>query len=357
MTIYYVLYILIFISTEICKRTNGILEQRQRRTAVVPALLLVLVLGLRHPSMGIDLKYGKVGGYLWSFEAISNYSWHELLQLGGWENYEWGYIFYNKLLGYISTSDQLLLFVSASISLLPLAVLFAKKSRDLAFSYIIYMGLPCFLLPFSGLRQAIAIGICVLATPSICDKNWKRFLVTILIATLFHYSAVIYLLAYPLYHLRLPKSYRPLMVPLLLVIYMARYPIFAVASKLFKKNAVPDDNGAFVLFLVFIMIFIFYQVYCRSDDESSIGFMNIFYFACICQCFGGVFSTAMRVGFYFMPSLAVALPNILTTISNQRDRRLLQYIIFAIFVIYGLYALATSSWPMAYPYYFFWEEF
>ena len=357
MTIYYILYILIFISTEFCKRTSGTLEQRQRRTAIVPALLLALVLGLRHPSMGIDLAYGKWGGYLWSFEMISKYSWHELLQLDGWRNYEWGYIFYNKILSYISTSDQWLLFVSASISLLPLAVLFAKKSRDIAFSYIIYMGLPCFLLPFSGLRQAIAIGICVLATPSICDKNWKRFLIIVLIATLFHSSAVIYLLAYPLYYLRLPKDYQLLMVPLLLVIYMARYPIFSVASKLFKKNAVPDDNGAFALFLVFIMIFIFCQVYCRSDDESSIGFMNIFYFACICQCFGGVYATAMRVGFYFMPSIAVALPNILTTIQNQRDRRLLQYIIFAIFVIYGLYALSVPSWQMSYPYHFFWEKF
>lgn len=357
MTIYYILYSLIFISTEFCKRTDGTLPQRQRRTAAIPVILLILVLGLRHPSMGVDLQYGKVDGYLWSFETIPKYSWHELLQLGGWRNYEWGYIFYNKILSYISTSDQWLLLVSAGISLLPLAALFARKSRDIEFSYIIYMGLPCFLLPFSGLRQAIAIGICVLATPSICDKNWKRFLIIVLIATLFHSSAVIYLLAYPLYYLRLPKDYQLLMVPLLLVIYMARYPIFSVASKLFKKNAVPDDNGAFALFLVFIMIFIFCQVYCRSDDESSIGFMNIFYFACICQCFGGVFDIAMRLGYYFMPSLAVALPNILVTIPNQRDRRLLQYTIFAIFVIYGLYALSVDSWQMSNPYHFFWEEF
>ncbi len=357
MTIYYILYILIFLSAEFCKRTGGTLEQRQRGTAAIPALLLILVLGLRHPSMGIDLAYGKEKGYLWSFEMISKCSWHELFQLGGWQNYEWGYIFYNKILSYISTSYQCLLFVSAVISLLPVAVLFAKKSRDVVFSYIVYMGLPCFLMPFSGLRQGIAIGICVLATPSICEKNWKRFLIIVLIATLFHYSAAIYLLAYLLYNCRLPKGCRPLMVPLLIVIYMARYPIFTIASKLFKKNAVPDDNGAFMLFLVFIMIFIFCQIYCRSDDESSIGFMNIFYFACICQCFGGVFHIAIRVGMYFMSSIAVALPNILSTIPNQRDRRLLQYIIFAIFVIYGLYALATSSWPMAYPYHFFWEKF
>lgn len=356
MTVYHILYLLILLNAKWREKDGVSLEQKRRRTAVIPALLLILVFGLRHPSMGWDLGYGKQGGYLWSFKMISKYSLHELFKLGGWLNYEWGYIFYNKLLGYISYSEQWLLFVSAVLSFLPIAVLFAKCSRNIEFSYIVYMGLPCFLMPFSGVRQGIAIAISALATVSICNKDRKRFLITMLIAALFHSSAAIYLLAYPLYYWRPPKDIRILMVAFLGVIYAARYRIFGVASKLFRENAVADNNNAFMLLLVFVLIFIFCQVFCRNEDESSIGFLNIFYFACICQCFGGVYSIAMRVGYYFMPSVAVALPNILTSIPDQKDRRVLQFIIILIFIIYGIYALEHSSWPMANPYHFFWQK-
>lgn len=356
MIVYYILYLLILLNAEICKKANDTLEQRRRKNVAIPVLLLILVFGMRHPSMGVDLQYGKPFGYLWSFEMISKYSWRELLLLDGWLNYEWGYIFYNKILSYISTSDQWLLFISASISFLPIAALFAKKSKNIVFSYIVYMGLPCFQMPFSGIRQGIAIGICAIATTYICDKDLIKFFITIIVAMLFHSSAAIYLLAYPLYNLRLPKGTRQLMLPSLFVVYMARYPLFTIASKFFKENATPDDNNAFMLLLVFVTVFLFCQLFCNNEDESTIGFLNIFYFACICQCFSGVYATAMRVGFYFMPSIAVALPNVLAMIPNQRDRILLQFVIFAIFAVYGPYALAYSSWSMANPYHFFWEN-
>ena len=93
-----------------------------------------------------------------------------------------------------------------------------------------------------------------------------------------------------------------------------------------------------------------------EKDETQNGVINLFYIACVCQAFGGVNQLAMRVGFYFMPYLAIALPNTVNLKKgNKREFQTNYIVILLAFVVYGLYAIRYSTWEMAYPYYFFWE--
>ena len=90
------------------------------------------------------------------------------------------------------------------------------------------------------------------------------------------------------------------------------------------------------------------------------GYINIFYLACLCQAFSGVYYTAMRIGYYFMIALAVGLPEILqdmkSEIDDDRTYRIAYGIVMMLFIVYGLYAIRTSNWAMAYPYKFFWIQ-
>lgn len=358
MIVYYIMYILILLGTPLVARTGKTLEQRNRRAGLWIVVLIALVVGLRHPSMGNDLRYGSSYGYIWSFQRIAKYSFPELLSIDGWLNYGWGYILYNKLLSCFSEDVQWLLFASAIASIVPVGNMIRKYSKDLAFSAVVYLGMPCFLMAFSGLRQAIAIGICCGACSYIQQRKPLGFAVVMLLAVLFHSSAIVFMIAYPLYHLKVSKKIRLLTFPCLAVIYAARYPLFSVASKLFKDDAVAEETNAITLLLVFVLVYAFCTVFLKDNDEVSSGFLNLFYFTCICQCFGGVYSVAMRVGYYFMPALAIALPNIIANMENPNNYKLSQGFVMAAFVAYGLYALYTNgnSWPMTYPYHFFWSE-
>lgn len=355
MTVYYVMYFLILAGAPLVAQTGRIPEQRKIRGAVFITLVITLVLGLRHPSMGVDLQYGRYGGYLGSFQAIASLSWGQLLARGGWQNYEWGYILLNKLLGYLSTDYQCLLIACAIASIVPIGRLIYRCSKDPTFAAIVYLGLPCFLMPFSGLRQGIAIGVCCLSIPYIQEKKLGKFALTVIAACFFHYSSIIFALAYPLYHIRLPQKVRLWTIPALAVVYVARYPLFAIASKLFKENAVASDTGAFTLMIVFALVYSFCTIFLHDNDQESAGFLNLFYFACICQCLGGVHQLAIRVGYYFMPALAIALPNMIANMTNPNNKKISKICIVPIFVAYGLYALYHGSWAMTNPYYFFWS--
>jgi len=355
MLIYFVMYFLILVGTPIVMRSGGTLEKRKNRGVAYITALITLVVALRHPSMGADLRYGLPYGYLGSFQSIANLPWLHVLAVS-WQNYERGYIIFNKLLGYISTEYSCLLIGCGIASIVPIGIMIRKCSKDYVFSAIVYLGLPCFLMPFSGLRQSIAIGICCLAYLFIHKRKPLIFTTIVLSATLFHYSAFVFLIAYPLYHLRLSRQLRLSTIPCLAMIYVARYPLFSIASKLFKENAVASSDNATTLLIVFVLIYTFCTVFLRNCDEKSGGALNIFSFACVCQCFAGLFSTAMRVGFYFMPPLAIAMPNIIANMKRRNNYVLSRNFIMIIFTVYGLYALYRGSWAMTYPYHFFWSE-
>lgn len=348
MLVYLIMYFIIIINHVYVNKIGS--ERKNNLHLLVSFLTILIVISLRHPSMGNDL-----GGYIDSFLIIGGLSVKETIHLNSFLNYEWGYIVFNKLISLITNDPQALIAISAIFSIVPIGLLIKKRSSNYIFSILVYLGLPFFMMVYSGLRQAIAIGFCCLGLLEIRNKKLKRFMLWIGLAFLFHSSAAVFLLAYPLYHIKLNKIGRILSIPLLAVIYLFRLPIFKQISRLFKDDAIPDNNNSFMLLAVFVLIYLFCTVFIENDDYDNASMLNIYYFACVCQCFAGVYNTAMRIGYYFMPALIIALPNIVSKQKNKRNMFLFSIILQIIFILYGLYSIYKSSWAMAYPYHFFWE--
>lgn len=353
MTIYVVMYISIFIYRIFLAYLHHPHESPRKNIAIFCFGWIFIILALRHQSMGVDLGYNTSSGYLVSFNTISKMNWKSVLSLQNFLNYEKGYVIFNKLIGVILPECQFFLAVCAAISIGPIAYVIYKKSKMPTLSYFIYLGLPAFLLCYSGLRQAIAIAIVFMSIIFVQQKKRVKFVGTVLLATLFHSSAIIYLVVYPIYYLRLKKNAQFISVLFIPLVYTFRYSIFSIVSKIFRSNATPDSNSAITLFLIFTLIYIF-TIFFGNDSEEVNGYRNIFYLACLCQAFGGVYSIAVRVTYYFMLSLVLLLPEIL-------HRRTKNNIIFTIligvaFISFGLYSLYVSqwSWAMASPWMPFW---
>ncbi len=356
MTIYYLIYS-IFGLTPIITSSLKVREQTAKKSfCFIAFACLVLMLALRHQSMGVDLRYYTYYGYLGRFDAIANAPWNTVFGVKV-ANYEKGYIFFNKLVSTIYNDRQFFLAACAFFTILPIVYVIYKKSVSPLQSIVIYMGLPVFLLGFSGLRQSLAIGICFFALLYIEDKKFIKFVALVLLAVTFHKSAIIFLIAYPLYRLKMDKARRWLTVILIPIIFIFKRPLFAIFSKIFKENAVADETGAGTLFVIFTLIYIFCIIYSDGSDEQN-GFLNLFFIACACQAFGGIYNTAIRVGYYFMLSLVILLPKVLKGMQKDIDKPLFSATVFFAFTTFGLYSIYISgdSWALAYPYYFYWER-
>lgn len=339
---------------------SGRIQVSERNYVTAVFVVLILIFGLRHPEMGRDLN-----GYLPAFDAIADYTWEDVFSRGityVYQNFEVGYVAMNKLISFLGGEHQIFLFICAVLSLYPVGKIIYKQSRNTAMSMAVYLGLPCFLMVFSGLRQAIAIAMTFAAYPYIREKRPGRFAVNVLFACLFHYSAFVCLLAYPLYHIKLKQSVALASCVALPLIWIAKIPIFMILARFLKQDAIMDNNGAITLFLVYALVYFFCVFLGDRDNPEINGLANLFYVACCVQAIGGVFSTVMRVGYYFMIYLILLLPELLQDLKktekmNVNQVELIEKVIFLCFVLFGLYSLRNGDWAESYPYIFFWKDY
>lgn len=75
-------------------------------------------------------------------------------------------------------------------------------STNPAISFIAVLTLGLYGFTFSGLRQSLAIGILLFTYPYLKNKRFIRFVLLVGVAAMFHSTAMIFLLAYPAYQLK-----------------------------------------------------------------------------------------------------------------------------------------------------------
>lgn len=354
MTTYYILYLSYGCFYILFSKVVLFNDGRKIRAWLYGSILFLLI-AFRHPSMGIDLGYGGIG-YLSDFQFLSSLSFSEICKLGHYIHYEPGYIWFNWTLGLLFGSDyQVLLIACAFISLVPIAYLFYKESVSLELSYIIYISLQSFLICFSGLRQGMAVGICALSYFFILRHKPVKFACTVFAASLIHSSAILFFIAYPAYYIRIPKKYRWQTLLLVFFVFVFKYPLFAIFSKLLKAHAIATEASGGTFFVVFCFVYLFCFLFAE-DNEKNNGLLNLTLLACLCLAFTEIYSTAMRASYCFLNITPLILPIAIRHIHNENFKLVCQIIVILAFALLGLNALSSSSWSGSNPYLFFWES-
>lgn len=354
MTVYLVFCLVLLLAYVIADRTTEDKDKRDRFFCIVFFSGIFLLLALRHPSMGIDLGHDRYYGYLPSFDKLAAMSWQEIFTLDEWLNYERGYVLFNKLIGSIFQNRQFFLAAVAFVSLFPVFFIIYRESKDRVLSCFIYLGLPVFCLLYSGLRQNIAIGIVLLSLYCMRKKKPIPFILLVLLASTFHDSALLFLVAYPLYYLRINRAVRTVTLALLPLVYLLRVPLMELVFLVLGRPAAIEDTGAVFLFLLFSVLYVL--LFLLSDDsEEHNGLLNLFFVACLIQALAGLYNTATRLGYYFTFPLLFLLPSIFAKEESQSTRTILRVGGVLAFCAIGLYFIATTDWAIANPYYFFWQ--
>lgn len=325
--------------------------------AVSASLLLVLLLGLRHPSMGVDLGYGRSYGYLVSFSQISGMPWSALWMGQPFQNYEQGYVLLNKLLTALGLGEQGLLLVCGALSVLPIGCIVGRYSANCRSSLLIYLGLPAFWICFSGLRQGIALGISFFAYRFAAEKRWRLYLGTTMLACLFHSTAMVSLLVYPALRVYPDRAARWASLPGLGLLFAFRSELWNAIVRITGRSIPAVHNGSVELMLLFCGIYL-YMILFSEGKRPLEGLINVQYLACCVLVFAEVSQVAQRVGYYFMLYLTLSLPELLREI--RRKQGTWEYTLHTLavvggFLLFGAYQLRTNTWAMAWPYRFFWE--
>lgn len=313
----------------------------------------IVLLSLRSVHCGVDLL-----NYKMKFESSDSVS---VLSLFDFSIIEPGYDLFAYLCKSLIGDFQIFLCICALISIVPIMFLYLNEAEHNLLTIALFLGIAPFTMFFSGLRQSIAIGISAICY-MLCKKNKLfLFLLLVFVAFLFHQSAIIILLMYPLMHIRITKKWILSVAALFTLFLIFNKQIFGVLISInqkYESRYVISDAGSYT-FLIMLLILTVFAFVIPEDDEQIFGLRNMLVLSLLLQCFAPVNTVAMRLNYYYLIIIPLLIPKI---IDNSRERykqvAFISTYVFIAFFIFWFFkeAYTGSNYLRAFPYIPFWSE-
>lgn len=335
-----------------------------KHNLVVDAFFFIwlFLLLFRSVEVGSDLSV-----YRLHFYKYAQMSWLEFFRkvLSG---SELGYIAIVKLLSYVTDNFQWVIICCACIAVIPIWKLYRNERYFGFLMVVMFINIAPFSMYFSGLRQAMAMAFVVPCYHYCKEKNIKKYLLMILIAWLFHKSAFILLLMYPIYHLRLKKQIHMLyLLPGIALVYIFNMPIFKfllwfIGDYMDRYADGIRETGAYtvLLLLTIMLVYAFLIPDSKRLDSDTVGLRNLMVLSVFLQTFSGVHSIAMRMNYYYLLFIPLLIPRIIVC-GNLKYRTLIKLSIICMilfFTFYYFYKAYTGSDILnVYPYKSFLQDF
>ena len=316
-----------------------------RKSYWMPLFLLSLLAGIRKYNVGTDS-----GTYTKAFRHntnINNFSFGE--------HVEPAYQVLNYLILSFTHNYYWLFFITALIVVSSYLYIIKKLSSNYILSVFLFITLGTYTFFFFFLRQGLAMAILALATPYLINKKFKNFLLIVILAALFHVTALFVIPFYFLLHLRIKIIYKLIIIFIttflsssLLISYLAsnnpRYEVYTQES---------ERGGLVVLSFNIIMVLFLYIV--NATDKHKTIFTRDTSQLLQFYAMGTVFvipfalqglppSGPQRMLNYFSWILVLLLPTALQKINN------IGVYILAIVLSLAYFILTTTSFSGLTPY-------
>lgn len=293
------------------------------------------------------------------------------------QRFEIGYKIVNYLVGYVTSDYTVLLFFLAltvfvfqknAVIKLAEQSLVAKTNgkEENRYVYPLTMLLIIWSLYLGNVfivRTTISFIILFYSVYHIHKKNLIKFIFLVVLATLFHRSSVVFLLAYCIYHLRLNKKNFFLSIALApFIVYFFDTIMLVMAGMLgglyeYKVTNYLNISGAGSsitgiannIMLILLFSFLYFKKGFRNNAQFN-GMFNLFYFGSIIYIGTYLSSPSLtRIALPFMMSQVV----LLTYIFDWIQRKEIRVIVFSILIFYLLlrnYSVISSYWDLFIPF-------
>ncbi|MBQ6906957.1 MAG: EpsG family protein, partial [Clostridia bacterium] len=306
-------FIIMFVAENLLIYENtDTLRERKNNYNIFIGIILFLTAALRHRNTGAD-----TASYYGMYRAIANGSrnlvffWNDFVKSITSNDYE-DMIFWNlnsKLFSYINKSPQIWLAFIALIFFFAAYKIIKKYSDDPVISWAYLLCVFVYTFVLKGLRQSVAMSIVILSVDYIYERKLIRFLLLMALATLFHQSAFVFIIAYPLYKFKLSKIYFAIigisifMVRIMPSTIVNLWKYFASESRF--SNYLEEKNmqsmsmtGWLVFFAIFVFCYLFKKDTIKNNPKNEFLY-TMSMVALVMQSGAGIIAEMFRISNYF----------------------------------------------------------
>ena len=329
-------------------------QQKLQQPIIIMAIVAIIIGGLRNPYMGS----GDGGTYKSYFEYYKQIPLINIVQhaFNSWENDESYYIL-SKIFSLVIPSFQIWMTTLCIIYILPCSIIIYKWSKNppLSFIYLLLMG--NYIFTWNGLKQNIAMSLCLIALIALIENKYKIFALLFVIAFTFHISAIVFLLIF--IAIKMPvKSWNLALIALIFLITLFAPAIIKKILSLFFSNIsglnsyienskTLNYKNSFVLLFLY-MIFYYYKDELIEQSKINKIFLCMSLLGVCLQASATVIAEFFRAAYYFNIINMILISNVSVIGKEKIPKELIQIFLISFIIFIFL-------WKGSISYKFFWE--
>lgn len=297
---------------------------------IIIAFLPVVMGGIRY-YIGYDY-----GSYLWGFELIKEQSWDEIFLSFQFLEEPIAFLVIEKLVSY---TDSITLFytVTSALCYVPVVLYIIEdwnkqhdkndvSSRSL-FMYLLWF----YTFGLSAIKQGIAMAFCFYGLKFVFSRKFIHFLITIIIATLFHPSAIVFLVVYFLWSadgsVRRWKKLTTIVSEIIFIVgfeyFIGRY---GGTYSDYAGEIVNGRNLTFWIMLGWTIMFLIFRKNLLQLDKRNELLIMLFIIGTALQLLGFTNAFTKRIGQYFLVTQCLLLSQV-TCAFAVNDKKLVWWLI------------------------------
>lgn len=307
------------------------------------AFILIIFAGLRSISFGSDL-YSYMNEYLYYVPHVAYTDIFNLYIQGAIKD---GFFFMlMKAFNDCNISFQFfLMFVTASY-IISTTRFIEKKGKAIIISFMMFVALPWLQFSFTGLRQTVAMSICLIAlTQLLGNSKIYKPVSLICIAGLFHSSAWVFLLAPTIYFLKLKigrMRFIQLTVISILISVLGdtffRSMINVLAwNKALANYATTDISlnwSGFIIQMMFAVVSYYFYDEVVEKDNDYVFLYSLMAIGVAMQALSSVVAEMFRVSMYFSIVSICIYPAAILSMKRRQYRILAYYVSILLLMAY-----------------------
>ncbi|WP_315514778.1 EpsG family protein [Prevotella histicola] len=260
----------------------------------------------------------------------------------------------NDFIAFFTPNRYIFILVYTLFLYIVYAVNFYRYTKNPFFALLVFEGL-MFFFTFTYLRQVLAAGVIWLSIPYVAQRNFKKYLLFVILATLIHNSAAYMILLYFIPRRKFEKKYIVLFMLALLIIGVSGITkfIFSISGDFVNNARIAGyadtaEMGFRIEYVIEATLFLSILLlnYRRIDEDAfSLTLANVYLMFCGVLLFFCKSSDGGRIAWYCLIGVIVILERLC------RPKSAVQLKSFITIMSFVLFYRILSAWGiLLYPY-------
>ncbi|MFD4703684.1 EpsG family protein [Gottfriedia sp. NPDC058432] len=347
----YVLTLLFAYSYGWLAKRFGIIKNKQfinNKYFIFPVLItLILISGLRF----MNALYSDEWIYRSDYAKIGNMDFKDIFSL----KIEPGFALLNWALYKISIQPQFLIFICAAITNTLIVLTIAKFSEKFELSILLYICIGFYFTSFNIMRQYLAISIVFWAIRYLGKGKFIKYLISILVASTFHFSALIMIPTYLIYKGRAWTKWT-ILTMVSGVTFTVSFAILvnileaALANTKYSDYLKTLTEGYYGVNILRILIFIIplfplfiWRVPLKKIYSNSDHLVNLYVIGVIFMLLSSNYVFIARIADYFTIFSVLLIPKLTALFKKSSFNQLIYFGIMVCYMTFFYYQISNSA--------------